>query len=227
MLNSAKKRCGVYQYGNNIFTEISKINNLNSKIIDVANQHEYQKAVSQNKPEAVIFNYYPATMPWLNSTITKSLNSKRLGFLHEMNEQIVSELNNELFDMHIVPDPTLNSNRKDVFQAPRLVKNYCNYFPEPEIPTFGSFGFGFANKGFERIIDLVQGEYDIANIKFMMPFNEVVEKNGNFAREVADKCRARVRKKGINLVINHDFLNEKDLIDSLAQNTANTTAINY
>ena len=55
----------------------------------------------------------------------------------------------------------------------------------------------------------------------MMPFNEVVEKNGNFAREVADKCRARVRKKGINLVINHDFLNEKDLIDSLAQNTAN------
>lgn len=221
MLNSAKKRCGVYQYGNNIFTEISKINNLNSKIIDVANQHEYQKAVSQNKPEAVIFNYYPATMPWLNSTITKSLNSKRLGFLHEMNEQIVSELNNELFDMHIVPDPTLNSNRKDVFQAPRLVKNYCNYFPEPEIPTFGSFGFGFANKGFERIIDLVQDEYDIANIKFMMPFNEVVEKNGNFAREVAEKCRARVRKKGINLIINHDFLPEKDLINSLAQNTAN------
>jgi len=221
MLNSAKKRCGVYQYGNNIFTEISKINNLNSKIVDVANEHEYQKAVYQYKPEAVIFNYYPATMPWLNSTITKSLNSKKLGILHEMNERIVSELNNELFDMHIVPDPTLNSNRKDVFQAPRLVKNYCNYFPEPEIPTFGSFGFGFANKGFERIIDLVQDEYDIANIKFLMPFNEVVEKNGNYAREVAEKCRERVRKKGINLIINHDFLAEKDLIDSLAQNTAN------
>lgn len=221
MLNSAKKRCGVYQYGNNIFTEISKINNLNSKIVDVANEHEYQKAVYQYKPEAVIFNYYPATMPWLNSTITKSLNSKKLGFLHEMNERIVSELNNELFDMHIVPDPTLHSTRKDVFQAPRLVKSYCNYFPEPDIPTFGSFGFGFANKGFERIIDLVQGEYDNAIIKFTMPFNEVVERNGNFAKEVAAKCRARIVKKGITLLINHDFLAEKDLLNKLAQNTAN------
>jgi len=221
MVNSRLKQCGVYQYGNNIFSEITKINNLSSKIVDVANQYEYQKAVSQYKPEAVLFNYYPFTMPWLSKKNVQGSNAKKLGVLHEMNEQIVSELNNEFFDMHIVPDPTLNSNRKDVFQAPRLVKNFCNYFPEPEIPTFGSFGFGFGNKGFEKIIDLVQDEYDDAVIKFMMPFNEVVEKNGNFARKMADQCKARVRKKGIKLIINHNFLNEKDLINSLAKNTAN------
>jgi len=221
MVNSKIKKCGVYQYGSNIFSEISKIENLRTKQVDVSDQLGYEMAVLENKPAIIIFNYYPFTMPWLKKGTVKVSSAKKLGILHEMNDQIVSELNNELFDFHIVPDPTLNSDRKDVFQAPRLVKNYCNYFPEPDFPTFGSFGFGFANKGFEKIIDLVQSEYDNAIIKFIMPFNEVVEINGNFAREVAEKCRARVTKKGINLTINHDFLPEDDLINNLAQNSAN------
>lgn len=221
MINSKLKKCGVYQYGSNIFSEISKINNLRAKQVDVADQRDYEKSLSQNNPEIILFNYYPATMPWLNREIVKGFCAKKLGILHEMNDKIVKELNNELFDVHIVPDPTLNSTRKDVFQAPRLVKSYCNYFPEPDIPTFGSFGFGFANKGFEKIIDLVQGEYDNAIIKFTMPFNEVVERNGNFAKEVVAKCRERIVKKGITLLINHDFLAERDLLNNLAQNTAN------
>ena len=99
MVNSAKKNCGVYQYGKNIFSEISKIKDLRTKQVDVADQLEYEKAVSENEPVIILFNHYPFTMPWLKKEIVKGSNAIKLGILHEMNDQIVSDLNNDLFNI--------------------------------------------------------------------------------------------------------------------------------
>jgi glycosyltransferase involved in cell wall biosynthesis len=88
-------------------------------------------------------------------------------------------------------------------------------------PTFGSFGFGFENKGFERIISMVQHQYDVATIKFLIPYAHYGDTHGSRARAVVDKCRKLITKQGIRLLVMHDFLPDIELVSFLASNDMN------
>jgi hypothetical protein len=91
----------------------------------------------------------------------------------------------------------------------------------PDVVTIGSFGFGFSDKGFERLVSLVQQEFERAKIVLHLPFNNVVEQQGQFAKATAENCRKIISKTGIELVINHEFLSKKQLLNFLASNTIN------
>jgi hypothetical protein len=46
---------------------------------------------------------------------------------------------NKLFDYYIAPDPTLILNDTNIFKTGRLIPEYNNIYPTPDIPTIGSF----------------------------------------------------------------------------------------
>jgi SAM-dependent methyltransferase len=102
-----------------------------------------------------------------------------------------------------------------------LIPSYQNNFPVPSKPIIGSFGFGTPKKGFEKIVQLVQQEFDVADVRFNIPSADFGDKNGISARAIATNCKDLINKPGIKLIVTHDYLNDKTMLDFLAQNTLN------
>lgn len=101
--------------------------------------------------------------------------------------------------------------------------NDTSVYPSPNIlnPIIGSFGFGFANKNFDQIVELVQQQFDTATIRLLMPGAAWGDVEGNETRASAERCRRALRKPGIKLSICHDFMEDTQLFAFLSQNDLN------
>lgn len=221
IVSHKQKQCGIYQYGVNITEALQKSSRYSFAYAECSNYAELKNAVSQTNPAAIIYNYYLATMPWLRKEVTRQYKIPQLGIMHEVTQEEADKATREMFDYHLCPDPTLIENNPIVFKTKRLISPYINIQNIPDILTIGSFGFGFSDKGFERLVTLVQEEFDRAKIVLHLPFNNVVEQQGQFAKVTAENCRQLISKPGIQLAINHEFLSKQQLLHFLASNTLN------
>lgn len=217
-----EKQCGIYQYGVNLNEVFSESSRFHFVYEECSSAEELRRLVFKLNPAAIIYNYYPATMGWLTKEITRRHSILQLGIKHEVTQEESDRATQEMFDYHLCPDPTLEVRNPYVIKTKRLIPPYMNLQSLPSGITIGSFGFGFNDKGFERLVETVQNEFDRAKIIIQMPFNDVVDKKGEqHALETAKRCRAAVMKPGIELEIRHDFLTRKELLDFLAGNTLN------
>lgn len=239
-----KAQCGVYEFGVNIFEVLQKSLSFNFVKAEISSKVELHKSIEAQKPQAIIYNYHPAIMPWLATKVLPkcyvnnivNIKIPQLGIIHEITQQVANtstnyrnkfifgcsgKLSNSLFDFYIAPDPTLLLQNPIVYKTGRLVPNYINSFPMPSIPTIGSIGFGTPKKGFEKIVELVHAEFDEAIIRFNIPFASFGDNDGINAKAIAAACKALIKKPGIKLQVSHDFLNKDSLLDFLAQNTIN------
>ena len=190
---------------------------------------DLRSAISQHHPAAIIYNYYPSTLPWLREKIVhktyKPLNKDilvpQIGIMHEVTQEKADLADTELFDYHIAPDPTLLLKNPIVYKTGRLIPQYQNRFPIPDIPVIGSFGFATANKGFEDVVRAVDTEFDKAMIRFNIPSADFGDKDGNNAKRILEACRQLITKPGITLDVSHEFLSKPQVLDFLAQNTLN------
>jgi hypothetical protein len=224
IVSHREKQCGIYQYGANITRALQKSSRYAFAYAECTTQEELHQAVVQTNPSAIIYNYYPATMPWLTAAMTRQYKVPQLGVMHEVTQREADEATPEMFDYHLCPDPTLIENNPYVLKTLRLIPSYLNYQCLPERVTIGSFGFGFGDKGFERLVETVQQEFDEARIRLHIPFNPLCAvdvKGRNFVLETTDRCRGLVFKPGIKLDINHEFLTKQELLDFLGSNTIN------
>lgn len=222
IISHKDQQCGIYQYGVNIARALHHSKKYDFIYYECDNKWELNEAVKIYRPSAIIYNYYIYTMSWLNSWITHSYPIPQLGIMHEVFQKEADTATNKLFDYHLCPDPTLIERNPITFKTPRLIPDYINTKPIPEIPTIGSFGFGSGDKGFESLIKRVQNEFDRADIHILMPFNDILDCEGTkFTLDTAEQCRKEVYKSGINLHISHEFLSKNELLDFLASNTAN------
>jgi SAM-dependent methyltransferase len=239
-----KAQCGVYEFGKSLFEILQRSNHYKFIKAECSSLKELESAIASNKPVAIIYNYHPSVLPWITAkktphifkNNTTSINIPQIGIIHEVTQQIAdistnyknkfivgdyAKLSNSLFDFYIAPDPTLLLQNPFVYKTGRLVSDYQNNFPLPQKTTIGSFGFGTPKKGFEKIVDLVQKEFDDAIIRFNIPFAEFGDKDGFNAKAIAEKCKSKISKSGIELIITHDFQDKKAMLDFLAQNTVN------
>jgi hypothetical protein len=222
IVSHKEKQCGIYQYGINIYEALKKSTRYSFRYAECSNREELSRALLDTGPTAIIYNYYPKTMPWLNSSITHLNSVPQLGIMHEVTQEGADRASAELFDYHLCPDPTLCEHNPLVFKTKRLIPSYLNRINIPDTVTIGSFGFGFGDKGFERVVETVQREFDQAKILLRLPFNDIVDKKGkNYALATAGRCRRLICKPGIELIINHDFVSKQQLLDFLAGNTIN------
>jgi hypothetical protein len=140
-----------------------------------------------------------------------------MGIFHEVNQEAADTSSNQMFDYLLCPDPTLVENVTHVRKIGRIIPHYTNTKPMPTKPLIGSFGFGFKDKGFDRLVGKVQAEFDEATILLHVPNNDLVDPEGDkFADEVLDRCEEVIIKPGIKLLINRSFLPLPQLLDLLA-----------
>ena len=239
-----KARCGVYEFGKKITDVLALSKKYQFIRAECSSMDELQDTIRKNNPAAIIYNYHPSVLPWVVTKINgafyrsniASIKIPQIGIIHEITQDVAdaatayrkkflfgrgSHLINTLFDFYIAPDPTLLLLNPLVYKTGRLVPKYKNTFQPPTTPTIGSFGFATPGKGFEEIVQLVQGEFDKAIIRFNIPAADFGDKNGENARIVEERCKALITKPGIQLIVTHDFLDDASVTDFLAQNTAN------
>ncbi len=216
-----EEKCGVYQFGKNIAEALRKSLRFRFVPRECADRQELVSAISELSPSAVVYNYHPATMPWLTSAVTRQIKCPQVGTVHECPQDIVDRLTNDLFDFHIAPDPTLLLKNPYLFTTGRLIPRFENHYPMPAVPTIGSFGFGLAGKGFDRLIRIVQEEYSDAHIRLHIPFSPIMDPDGSLAEAMRRDCEQLITKPGIRLSLSHEFLSQDAMLGFLAQNTIN------
>ncbi len=220
-ISHKQQLCGVHEYGLNIAAAVRKSARYDFTYAECSDPDEFFAITAHMNPTAIIYNYYPSTMPWLKKKIMRHIKVPHIGIMHEVTQQAADKADNSFFQFHIAPDPTLLLKNPLMFKTGRLVPDYNNIFQPPTIPTIGSFGFGTKGKGFERLITVIQQEFDEAQIRLHIPYAAFGDATGSEARAIAERCRGLIVKPLIKLVIGHDFLNKKQLLDFLAQNTIN------
>ena len=205
--------CGVYQHGYNTLSILvrnpSKYDYIHAPC---ENEEELHNYFCQYQPVAMIHNYHPTVLGWLNP---RKYNIPQMAIHHEPTMALPPGIK-----IVISQDPTITETAT-LYTSGRFIFDYVNNHPEPEIPTIGSFGFGLPGKGFQRLVKLVQEEFDEAKIRLHIAFATYGDAAGVLAGNVAAECRDSIYKPGVELKITHHFMNVEDLIDWLAQNSLN------
>jgi hypothetical protein len=217
LLNHRQQQCGVYQYGKRCGVILAKSNNFDFKYAEVESETEYCNIVDSINPIGIIYNYYPMTMSWLKKqNLIKYPNMIHYVLYHE--EAMPHHIG---FNYFLMVDSTFRDNG-NCFAVPRPLADNSNIiYVEPQIPTIGSFGFGFGNKGFDQITRMVNNQFDEAIIRFQMPRAFFGDRGGERSSITIPKCYNEVRKPNIKLEITTDFLDNTALLNFLAANTVN------
>lgn len=238
------RQCGVYEFGKNVFQAIASSGKYLFIKLECESPDELKKAVRQHNPAAIIYNYHPSVLPWLSSKISKGIHRNNIagirtiqvGIIHEVTQQVADTATgyrnkyilgssakklNALFDYYIAPDPTLLLKNPLVFKTGRLIPSYTKVFPPPLVTTIGSFGFATPKKGFEKLVQRVNDEFDEAIIRLNMPSADFGDADGSNAKLIASRCKELIKKPGIRLEVSHEFMTDAKLLDFLAANSMN------
>lgn len=231
-LNHKIQSCGVYQYGLRVFNILKKSYMYTYVYKEIDNYNEYIDITNKIKPNIIIYNYHGATMSWLNNNniFKNTQNIKNIGIPHESN--------GDMFDIILSIDPNESETNK-IFGIPRpiyenvdkLLDNYkitnkkieefINYNEGANVPIFGSFGFGFTNKGFDKIIRIVNNNYDAAIIKLVITFAHFDPNRDANINHILQICNSIIRKPNVKLMILTDFLTNEEVLLFLTSNTCN------
>lgn len=230
-INTFYEACGVYQYGIRLYECIKDLPNV---FYCEANSYtDYTDALAKYSPTRVIFNYHFSPMHWLSQdNIVRTYATKSLGSEPLVSEPLIQNIGiihespESMFDVVLDPDPSKPNGvpRPLCYTIPTSItvqelEIFINYKKGPDVPIFGSFGFGFANKGFDKLIRLVNDQYDNAIIKLVIPLGKYCSEDQLI--QTVNACHQVVRKPGIELLISNEFFENDDILYFLGSNTMN------
>jgi len=207
LVNSVAKQCGMYQYGFR-FYRILKDGGVTFDYVEVDAADQYVAAIKGY--DAIVHNFL--LFPWLSSCLDPT--SRNYFIYHE------GWAANGVQDWQIInADPTKPNGIPRPLYFPKVIPT--PRAPNLECPTIGSFGLGLYNKHFDRIVRVVQDEFDNAIIRFRMPFAFYVDPDGVEAKHVVKMCFDSLHKPGIKLSVCHDFGSDEDIATFLGENDLN------
>ena len=215
-INHKKSQCGVYNYGKRLCTIWKNSLYLEFDYIEINSLEEYNDIIFSNY-NYIVYNYHILTMQWLtNDTITKI--TKNVGILHECTSDLFDCLLDTASD---IPRPLFNEIPNKIKSNNETIINFLEYGKEDNIPIIGSFGFGFINKGFDKIVKYVCEEFDNAIIKFVIPYSTFGDPLGDQAQYISNVCYQINNKPNIKIRIIHEFLDDEDILYFLNNSTIN------
>lgn len=228
-LNHKIEACGVYQYGLRIFNILKKslLNNYIYK--EIENYNEYINIINLIQPHVIIYNYHGSTMNWLNEhNIQKKF--KNIGIPHETKPIFFDYIltidpdENETHNSYNIPRP-IYENVNELYTTYKIKNNTIQQFIEynegSDVPIFGSFGFGFKNKGFDKIIHIINEQYDRAIIKLIITYAHFDPNRDDNINTVSKLCNSINKKPGIKLMITHTFFTNEEILLFLQANSCN------
>jgi SAM-dependent methyltransferase len=226
-INYNVEQCGVHQYGKNLFEAISKSQKYFFRYAEVGSLEGLDSSVAKLRCDAIIYNYHPQTLAFINPQQPRRYKQVNIAVVHEMTQAEADAMPNKFFQCYVMGDPTLVENNPAVFKTGRLILPYENRKKLPEIPIVGTFGFSVGSKGYQRLIDVVQQEFDEAVVRIHIPSNGIIDLDGDIAFKHIEECQQKIKKPGIKLEASHEFLDRDAMLDFLAGNTINAFLYDY
>jgi hypothetical protein len=219
-INRRAKNCGVRDYGFRLHNIVKKSNLFDILFSEIDNDNDFKIVYNDFKPDIVLYNYISHIYPFLTDELIAPIrNIPHIILYHEGSINFHP-------DGLLCIDSTINDDiNKNIFSLPRpLFEEFDLYdFPENKVPTIGSFGFGFADKNFPKIAELVCKQFDKAKIRLNIPFATFGDEHGNSAKNEIEKIKQIIKNsnKDISLEYSHDFLESTDILKFLKQNDVN------
>jgi hypothetical protein len=228
-LNHTEQTCGVYQYGIRIY-DILKQSSLVSYIYcEIKNYDEYIMCLSLHQHSKIIYNYHVVTMHWLNSANIQKI-VKNIAIPHESDYSMFDIILNinpaepERLNYYSIPRPIYENvnNLIDNCKIENIeIANFINYKKE-DTPIFGSFGFGFDNKGFDKIVKVVNRYCNRAIIKFIITTPHFSENSiETTIANVIKNLHSHNTNPNIEILISRNFFKNEEVLKFLSSNTAN------
>lgn len=215
-VNHKEEKCGVHQYGKRVYSILKKDTRLIIDYLTVESVQPLVEKINQSKPNFIVYNWHPATLPFINTNITNSfIGVKQIYLVHE--NILPKHLKNDAF---IWVDLMEDMDSK-TFSLPRPIFDFNKEKKKNAIPIIGSFGFGFMNKGFDRICKLVNNNLDEAIIHLHITNAFFGDANGIISKQTIELCKKSITKPKIELKITTNFISDKEILDFLNNNTLN------
>lgn len=218
-VNRKAKNCGVKDYGLRLYDIIKKIEDFEFSFVEIDDVNDFVEQYNSYNPDIVLYNYISHIYPFLTNDLIKLI--RHIPHIILYHEGAIGFSPNGVFCV----DSTMEDNpSNNVFSLPRpLFEDVTLNYNINTIPTIGSFGFGFVDKNFPKIAELVCGEFDNAKIRLNIPFATFGDSSGVSAKNEIDKIKKIIESsnKNIELEYSHDFLEHNDMLDFLKQNDVN------
>ena len=211
------QRCGVHDYGERIVNILKTSQKYEFAVSYPDNNKEFLATVFGYKPDAIIYNYYPSTLYWLNEHTKDIIDTPQIIIYHESSVGFTPD---GICKVDCTGEDDLENN---IVHLPRPLHDnlsqteLLNY----DVPVVGSFGFGFANKNFPYIAQLVKEQFDEAVLRLSIPYAEFGDNDGRSARFEVDKIKQILSGTKIKLEVNHSFLDPQELYNFLSNNDIN------
>lgn len=214
------ERCGVADYGRRVNSALQKSSLFETHWAEIESAQEYVEWYNKVIPDLVLYNYYPVILPFVTDDFIAPI--RHIPHVTVYHEVGFAFSPNAIIDIDSTKEDKPEEN---YFTSPRpLFENVeLKDFPPNEIPTIGSFGFGFPDKNFPKIAELVCSQYDKAKIRLNTPFATFGDAEGDRAKAEVEKMRQIIANSGkdIELEVTHEFLEHIDLLNFLKQNDIN------
>lgn len=216
IVNHSQEKCGVYQYGKNTAHLLSKSIKYNFVYAECDNKSDLALYIKKYVPIAIVYNYHVSTLGWVTSDVIKSFGLiPQLTIQHEPHQPQPSGIN-----IIISQDPS-QMEWGNHYSVPRILHEFKGIIEDPSELTFGTFGFGMAGKGFDRVVERVCQEFDEATIRMHIPYAHFGDQSGVQARNWASLAQSKISKPGVKLIIDHDWFTKDQLLQFLANNHMN------
>lgn len=218
-LNSKNERCSIYQSGKMIYNCLLKSKTCKFDYIEIdANNY-----LIPTDYDFYFFNYHHLTMSWLDVKKLK----QDFGFVMTVVLEVLPNdpfpyVDANAFDIYCAIDPTMNIDNPKVFSFPRPL----DFFESPkekiqyERPIIGSFGLPTPGKGYTKLIEAVNKEFDEALVRINLPGGDFVENFKIIADMYENDCKS-IANQGIKVQVTRDFMDKEELIKWCSNNTIN------
>lgn len=222
LVSHHQELCGIYQYGKRLGRVLGQGNQYEFKYLETNSAEPFLNVLSEYDPDFIIYNWHVSTLSWLTPSITYSINKKQLIFHHE----------NDL-PYHLNADGYIMANMQEaplarMYGLPRIIFDFPLLNVEQNlIPTIGSFGFGFENKGFDNLCRRVSDEFDEAILNLHITSAFFGDRHGEMARSISDRCMAAVSNPKIKLNITNNFIPDEEIVKFLNRNDINIFLYNF
>ena len=217
IINHPQRECGVHQFGKRIYDLVSGSTNVEYIYREMDTIPVYEAALKQMCPDFILYNWHAHTMRWLPQEYPIDPTKKHYFIFHE--EHMRRRYDKYLFfgDYDIGWRIPLDK----CVLLPRPLYTYTGSYPRNEVPTIGSFGFGFWNKGYHLLTKLVNETFDRAVLNYHIAHSCFGDPSDKMTREVIATCQRLNTNPGVKLNISREFLDAQQVLSFLAGNDIN------
>jgi glycosyltransferase involved in cell wall biosynthesis len=216
LVNHSREKCGIQQFGQSIYKSLQTNPHIAVSYLECESSESLFGGLRNGFFDVVIYNHHTHTMGWMNQDVINNASK-------HVKKQFCISGHDQTADFsgtkNIIPDPTGRDSDKNKYTG-RILPNYPVDSSLIEIPTIGSFGFGFPEKNFDRLADIVNNEFERAKIRIHITASDFGDPSGHLASVVLNQIQSKI-KSGIEVELSCGFLSQQELVMWLSKNSVN------